>query len=268
MSAVFNLKSTANAGWRNIVAALLLMLPSLLAVVGGQNLFAEIFELFAASGDDAVRSFRANISLELFGAFCSSAAFSLLLLLSKERNVKIAISLLLAAEIYMCIYWAYMFVNPLSRPVLLDALLNMVLVIVVIGCCYGYSLLLSSRRLRGYDRVWVMFIFMSYIMSFVALYAPVWQRAVPSISGSRTLLMDNASVYVIFAFVWNVLRCYALWRLALSPLFAGRDSIKENEGSLSPVNRYTVAVLVASLLAVKGLELVYSNAFTLLDFAI
>lgn len=269
MFAVFNLKSTSNAGWCNIVAALLLMLPSLLSIAGGQNLFTEIVGHFAPpAGDAAVCSFRANISLELCGAFCSSAAFLLLLLLSRGRNTKIAVSLLLAAEIFLCAYWIYIFMNPSARPVLLDALLNMVLVIMVIGCCYAYSLLLSSARLRGDDRVWAIFIFMSYIMSFTALYAPAWQRAIPSVLGSRSLLMDSASVYVIFAFAWNILRCYALWRFALSSLFAGRNSIRNNEGSLSPVNKYTVAVLVASLLAVKGLELVYSNTFTLLGFAI
>ncbi len=248
------------------VAALLLMVPVLFSMADAGGWMSQGISSLLQGGGAASGSglFRAGLLCDILGAGCAVAAFALLLGRAADRVVRIALGVLVVAELYMFVYYIVLFCFPEGRAALPDAVGSVLLLVSIIACCYAWSLLLARPRLRSEERGWCVFLFMPYIMSFVAFYAPVWQQHIPAVEGNVRYLLDYSLLYTLFAYAWNVLRCVALWRFCQSSLFAvGCDAAPVRDGELSPINRYMLAIVISSFLAVQGLALVYSN-FSLL----
>lgn len=266
---VENLRCTLRngVGKRHIVAVSLSVVPVLFSLM---NLDGTFFDSIAAllfeNEDGSVARFRMTVLSEAAAALMAFAAFSLLYTLAASRNARMAAAVLALCELYMFSYYLYMLLNPESRSSSVDIAGSILLLISIIACCYGYSLFCADRRLEPERRSWAVFMFMPYIMSFAALFAPAWQQHIPLMEDNSRLMLDFSPLYQFFAFLWNVARCIAVWKLFTSSLFI-KDGMacRDEAAELSPLNRYMLAILVASLFVVNGLALVYKNALSLLE---
>lgn len=249
-----------------VAAMLLLMLPALLSLTGAGGALSSLFDgILQLDGDAAVAAFRANISVELTAAFLSLLAFLLLLRYAADRSVRVALVLLAVAELYMAVYWLQSYLSPGERPFVADVLGNSALLLFTILCCYAWSLLLGNARLGADERSWVLFIYISYILSFVAFYAPMWQRFIPE-TATTALLPESSPVYLLVASLMNIIRCVAVRYFVFSPLFVEqREDGGVVKASLSPLNRYVVAVALAALFIIYGLAFLYRNAEKFVD---
>ena len=254
-------------GKRHVIAVALLALPSLLTLLGIDDiLYGAVVQFLPGNSDEMVAGFRLTVLKEIVASILALAAFVVIYAKASTRNARVALLVLSLCELYMSVYYGYMFLNPLSRNVGIDILGSMLLLLSIIVCCYGYSLFYANQRLEADRRSWAVFIFMSYIMSFTAFFAPSWQQYIPFVDGNSRFMPDYSPLYVAFAALWNLLRCIALWKLFTSSLFVGKyDGGDAQLSSLSPVNRFVLAILIASLFVVKGLALVYGNTFMLLE---
>ena len=249
-----------------VAAMLLLALPVFLSTLGAGGLFSYLLgAALGFDGDEAVVAFRANVFAELLGALLSVAAFFLLLKYAAGRVVRRALWLLLFSELYMLYYWSASFVSPGVHTVGAELWGNTLLLLSVIVCCYAWSLLWRSDRLTVRERSWMLFLFMPYALSFVAFFAPMWQRYIPE-GSSMYLLPENNPVYILVAFVMNVMRVVGVWFFVNSRLFvAGNDEEQVADGEGSAINRCVLGVMVTAFFIINGLALVYRNAHLFMD---
>lgn len=254
-------------GKRHVFAVILLVLPSFLLLTGLGNLSTEwLVGALSDGGDEQVMKFRVTVMNEIVASLFALVAFVLIYKKAVSRNARIALRILSVCELYMFSYYTYMFIHPLTRNALVDIIANLLLLVAIIVCCYGYSLFCADNRLEPERRSWAVLIPVTYIMSFTALFAPSWQRYIPLVEGNSSLMPDYSFLYVAFAIFWNIMRSVAVWELLTSSLFVDDGRAHVNEpSSMSPMNRYVLAILVASLFVVKGLAFVYENTFTLLE---
>ena len=264
---VFGYSIRDGVGKRHIIVVLLLALPSILSMFSlDKILYGAAVHLLLDVADNQVFNFSVTVMSEAVASLLALSAFIIIYPKAVDRNPRRALWVLSVCELYMFLYYSYMLLNPLSRNAVTDILGSMLLLLSIMVCCYGYSLFYACNRLEPERRSWAVFLFMSYIMSFTALFAPSWQSHIPFVEGNSKFMPDYSPLYVVFAFLWNLLRAVALWKLFTSSLFV--ENGKECDGdqsSLSPVNRYLLAILIASLFVVKGLALVYENTFLLLE---
>jgi hypothetical protein len=262
----FGLKD--GVGMRHLIAVLLLVLPTILSLSYlGDGLYDDIVRLVYDGGEESVLNFRANVLGEIIASAMAVLAFAVIYPKAASGNAKFAMWVLSLCELYMFLYYSYMFAHPVSRSAGVDIMGGMLLLLTIMLCCYGYSLMYSDKSLEPERRSWAIVIFMSYIMSFMAFFAPSWQRHIPYVEGNSRFMLDFSPLYVVFACLWNLLRCIALWKLFTSSLFVnGKTCGNGEKSSCSPLNRYLLAILVASFLVIKGLELVYKNTSVLLEF--
>ena len=116
-----------------------------------------------------------------------------------------------------------------------------------------------SSVLSRSERSWVLFLFMPYALSFVAFFAPMWQRYVPEGAGAY-IFPENNPVYLLLALVMNVMRVVALWIFVNSRLFVLPDvtgNSADDDGRA--LNRCVFAVMLAAFFIINGLALVYKN---------
>lgn len=257
---VFSMGFAKNTGsLHRVVAAVLLMLPLLLSMVGGNVLSSLLATV--AGGDVQLLSFRYSAILESLGAFSSLLAFVLLLRYVADRVVLNALRILVAAELYMALYWLLLFMVPDGRPAVAEVLGSSALLVAVIACCYAWSLMMGNDKLGKTERSWMPFMLMPYILSFAAFYATMWQRFVPE--GGVALLLDASPLYMFVAISFNILRCVAVWVFANSSLFNPLEggSHHVSEGGYTPLNRYVLAVALSALFVVNALAWVYENMY-------
>ena len=244
---------------RQKIAAVLLILPIALSILDIGGWLSECLASFMP-GSIEVQEFRSRLIYDISGAATSMAALYILLGLAGEKATRISTRILFFCELYTFIYYGYMFINPSGRTADTDAICSMGLLVSVIACCYAWSILLARPILEKKARLWMMFIAMQYIMSFVAFYAMTWQQHIPHTSNNISLLPDYTFLYSIYAAMWNILRCIALWKMCHSRLYDGTTVENENsEGEYSPINKYMIAIAIASFFIIKGLALVYKN---------
>ena len=243
-----------------VVVMLLLALPVLLSVFGGGKFIASMLaSLFDISVDGMTDSFRSHACIELVGASFASVAFFILARYAADRVVRRALWLLVISEIYMFYYWLAAFLSPSKNTVEAELLGNSLLVLMVLVCCYAWSLLWRSNRLTNLERTWVQFLIMPYALSFVAFFAPMWQRSVPE-SCSIYMLPENNPVYIMVALVMNVMRVVALWFFVKSRLFvAEHEKTADSDGDTFAINRCVLGVLISAFFVINGLAFVYRN---------
>lgn len=249
-----------------IAAMLMLALPVFLSTLGAGGLFSSFLEtLLGADGDEAVVAFRANVCAELLGALLAVLAFFLLLKYAADRVVRKALWGLLFSELYMLYYWSASFISPGKHTVGAELWGNSLLLLSVIMCCYAWSLLWRSNRLRVRERSWVLFVFMPYALSFVAFFAPMWQRNIPE-GSSMYLLPENNPVYIFVALVMNLLRMVGIWFFVNSRLFvAGKGAEEQVVNDSSALNRCVLGIMLSAFFIINGLALVYKNAHLFVD---
>ncbi|MBQ5895343.1 MAG: hypothetical protein IIW75_02095 [Bacteroidaceae bacterium] len=249
-----------------LFAMLLLALPVFLSTLGADSLFSSLLgAVLGVGGDEAVLAFRANVCAELLGALFSVVAFLLLLKNAMDRMVRRGLWLLLLTELYMLYYWSVAFISPGEHAMGVELCGNTLLLLAVVVCCYAWSLLWRNNRLTGEERAWMLFLFMPYALSFVAFFAPMWQRYVPE-GSSMYLLPENNPVYILVAFVMNVMRVVAIWFFVNSRLFtAGHEEkdVPENDGTA--LNRCVLGVMLSAFFIINGLALVYRKAHLFID---
>ena len=245
---------------RRFVAMSLLILPVLLSLTGAGVFLSSLSDsLFFQSDNAEVSAFRANIIVELFGALFSLSAFVVLLPFAADKAIRRALRLLVASELYMLLYWAVSYVSPVERYLFADMLGSSVLLLATIVCCYAWSLLLGNKRMGAAGRSWSIFIYLSYIFSFVAFYAPLWQRFIPE-GSPATYLPENSPAYIMVASLLNIIRCVAIKYFVYSPLFVNKDDSTEPlQCGFSPFNRFLLAVFLAAFFIVNALAFVYKN---------
>lgn len=243
-----------------VVVMLLLALPVLLSVFGGGKFVASMLaSLFDISVDGMTDSFRSHACIELVGASFASVAFFILARYAADRVVRRALWLLVLSELYMFYYWLAAFLSPSKNSVEAELLGNSLLVLVVLVCCYAWSLLWRSNSLSRRERTWMQFLFMPYILSFVAFFAPMWQRFVPE-NYSVYMMPENNPVYIAVAIVMNVLRVVALWFFVKSSLFVpGPEKHECVYCDTSALNRCVLGVLISAFFVISGLAFVYRN---------
>ncbi len=251
---------------KRMFAMLLLALPVFFSILGAGGVLSSLLgTLLDADGDEAVRAFRANVCAELSGALFTVPAFLLLLGCAACKGVRRALWMLILAELYMFCYWLNAFLSPGKHAVGFELWGNTLLLLSVILCCYAWSLLWRNGRLTEKERTWVMFLFLPYTLSFVAFFAPMWQRYIPE-GGSMYLLPENNPVYMLVAFIINVLRLVGVWFFVKSRLFvAGYEDKEVVEEDSSALNRCVLGVMASAIFIINGLALLYKNASVFID---
>ena len=249
-----------------LFAMLLLALPAFLSMLGVGGVLSSFIETaLGVDGDEAEVAFRANVCAELLGALFSVVALLLLLKCAAGRAVRKALWLLVLPELYMLYYWYCTFMSPGRHTMGIELWGNVLLLLAVILCCYAWSLLWRNERLGEKERTWVLFLFMPYSLSFVAFFAPMWQQYVPE-GSSMYLLPENNPVYILFAFVMNVMRVVAVWFFVKSRLFAtGQKGEETVENDSSALNRCVLGIMLSAFFIINGLALVYKNAHLFVD---
>ena len=246
-------------------AMLLLALPVLVSTLGGGEVFSSLLvALLAIGGDETVVAFRANVSVEFLGALFSVIAFLLLMKYAADRVVRRAVRLLLLTELYMLCYWFRAFLSPGEHTAGYELWGNVLLLLAVIVCCYAWSLLWRSRRLSQGERAWMLFLFIPYTLSFVAFFAPMWQRYIPE-GSSMYLLPENNPVYILVAVVMNILRVVGIWFFVNSRLFATVCEDNDAVNDSSALNRCVLGVMFSAIFIIYGLALLYRNAHLFID---
>ena len=80
------------------------------------------------------------------------------------------------------------------------------------------------------------------------------------------LLPENNPVYILFAFVMNVMRVVAVWFFVKSRLFAtGQKGEETVENDSSALNRCVLGIMLSAFFIINGLALVYKNAHLFVD---
>lgn len=245
-------------------SALLLILPVAFSILDTGGWISDAIPSIMP-GDIEEQKFRTRLIYDILGAASAFAAFIILLRLAADKAVRTATRIIQFSELYMLLYYCYMFILPGGRSVESDALGSIGLLISIMASCYAWSILLARPGLENKERRWMIFIPMQYIMSFVAFYAMTWQQYIPSADKNTSMLLDYTFLYTLFALLWNVLRCIALWKACNANIYNGKyDDSPVAEGTYAFINRYTVAIAIASFLTIQGLALVYMNYDTLL----
>ena len=257
-----------------LFAMLSLVLPVFLSIPGVSGVLASLLEAFTGTGgDEAIVAFRANLSAELFGALFSVVAFLLLIKCAADREVRNALWLLVLPELYMFYYWGSAFMSPGERAMRLELFGNSLLLLAVVWCCYAWSLLWRNGRLTAKERTWVQFLFLPYVLSFVAFFAPMWQRYIPEGAGNA-LSPENNPVYMLMAFVINAMRVVGIWFFVNSRLFVvgnwDEDADEEDEedeaaNDRSAMNRCVLGIMLSAFFVINGLALLYRNAYMFID---
>ena len=249
-----------------LFAILLLALPVFFSMLGLGSVFSSLLEaLLDVEGDEAIAAFRANVCAELLGALFSVFAFLLLSRCASGRAVRTALWLLVFPELFMLYYWYNAFVSPGRHAVGVELWGNTLLLLSVILCCYAWSLLWRNNRLTDKERRWVLFLFLPYTVSFVAFFAPMWQRYIPE-GSSMYLLPENNPVYILVAFVMNILRVVGIWFFVNSRLFTpGHVNGKNDDNDSSALNRCVLGVMLSAFFIINGLAFLYRNAHVFID---
>ena len=248
-----------------IAAMLMLALPVFVSTLGGGKMLSSLLgTVLDVDGDEAVMAFRANVCAELLGALFSVVAFFLLLKYAADRVARRALWLLLFSELYMLYYWSQAFVSPGAHTMSAELWGNTLLLLAVVVCCYAWSLLWRSKRLTKRERTWVLFLFMPYSLSLVAFFAPMWQQYVPE-GGGMFLLPENNPVYILVAFVMNVMRVVAIWFFVNSRLFTAEQEDEASENDCTALNRCVLGVMLSAFFIINGLALVYRKAHLFID---
>lgn len=247
-------------------AMLLLALPVLLSIPGVSGVLSSLLETFVGIGDDsAIVAFRTNVSAELFGALFSVVAFLLLLKCAADKAVRKALWQLVLPELYMFYYWYSAFVSPGGHVKQFEMLGNSLLLLSVVWCCYAWSLLWRNGGLSAKERSWVLFLFLPYVLSFAAFFAPMWQRYVPEGSG-LDMLPENNPVYILVAFVMNLMRVVGIWFFVNSRLFvAGYEADEDVDNDSTALNRCVLGVMFSAFFVINALALLYRNAHIFID---
>jgi hypothetical protein len=83
--------------------------------------------------------------------------------------------------------------------------------------------------------------------------------SIPSASCFGVDVYDRSDAHATISAIRRV-RCIALWKMCHSRLYDGTTVENENsEGEYSPINKYMIALAIASFFIIKGLALVYKN---------
>ena len=80
------------------------------------------------------------------------------------------------------------------------------------------------------------------------------------------LLPENNPVYMLVAFIINVLRLVGVWFFVKSRLFvAGYEDKEVVEEDSSALNRCVLGVMASAIFIINGLALLYKNAAVFID---